>query len=92
MRGQGPEGSQAHEALLQAVLGEEVPAAALPWCEDFTERRSAHRPGPGWRVVYARDGTTRGRRALRGRAPGWVLRAWIALEGGAALALLQARG
>jgi hypothetical protein len=92
MPGDGHERVRTHEALLQAVLGEEVPAASLPWSEDFTERRAAHRPGAGWRVVHARDGTARGRRALRGRTTGWVVRAWLPIEGGGALALLQASG
>jgi hypothetical protein len=81
----------AHAALLQAVLGEDLPLAALPASVEFTERRGTHRPGPGWRVVHARDGTARGRRALRGRTPGWVVRAWLPLAEGGAIALLQVR-
>ena len=92
MPDEGHERVRAQEALLQAVRGEDVHAASLPWSHDFTERRTAHRPGAGWRVGHARDGTARGRRALRERTTGWVVRAWLPIEGGGALALLQARG
>ena len=77
--------------LLQAVLGENVHVDALPASDDFRERRSAHREGPRWRIVRVPDGTARSRRALRRRTPGWMVRAWLPLAEGGAVALLEAR-